>query len=80
MINRQLRLKTVEKGEQILKNYGFTSCRLRLHGDIARIEIRQEQFTRLFQKKSDLIKELKPLGLKYLTIDIEGLRSGSMDI
>ena len=73
-------LKTVEKGEQILKNYGFTSCRLRLHGDIARIEIRQEQFTRLFQKKSDLIKELKPLGLKYLTIDIEGLRSGSMDI
>ncbi len=74
------KLKMVENGEQILKNQGFNNCRLRLHNDIARIEIPTEQFNKFIEKKAELISELKSLGLKYLTLDIEGLRSGSMDI
>ena len=73
-------LKIIEKGELILKNNGFTNCRLRLYNDTARIEIPQQQFNELIEKKDDLISSFKKLGLKYLTLDIEGLRSGSMDI
>lgn len=74
------KLSLVEKGEQILKNLGFECCRLRMHKDIARIEILPEYFDKLIQQKDKLITELKQLGIKYITLDIEGFRSGSMDL
>jgi len=76
----QEKLDVVEKGEQILKNLGFECCRLRLHDDIARIEILPEYFEKLILQKDKLINELKSLGIKYITIDLEGFRSGSMDL
>ncbi len=71
-------LEIAEKGEQILKNYGFKNCRLRLHGNVARIEISQNEFERFLAQK-DITQNLKTLGIKYVTLDVEGLRSGSMD-
>jgi len=76
----QEKLDVVEKGEQILKNLGFECCRLRLHDDIARIEILPEYFEKLLIQKEKLIKELKQLNIKYITLDLEGFRSGSMDL
>ena len=76
----QEKLDIVEKGEQILKNLGFECCRLRLHDDIARIEILPEYFEKLLIQKEKLIKELKQLNIKYITLDLEGFRSGSMDL
>lgn len=76
----QEKLDIVEKGEQILKNFGFECCRLRLHDDIARIEILPEYFEKILSQKDKLIRELKQLGIKYITLDLEGFRSGSMDL
>lgn len=73
------KLKTVSHGENILKTNGFDNCRLRIHNDIARLEISHEKFEEFLEKKDILITDLKTLDIKYITLDIEGLRSGSMD-
>lgn len=73
-------LKVVEEAETILKNTGFNECRVRIHGDIARIEIPTEQFQIFLDNKSTITKSLKSLGIRYITLDIEGLRRGSMDM
>ena len=73
------KLKMAEKAESIIKAAGFEANRFRIHNDIARIEIPIRDFG-AFVKKSDLIEELKKCGdFKYITLDLEGLRSGSMD-
>ena len=74
------KLELVEKGEEFLKKRGFECCRLRLHGDIARIEILPEKFADFMKQKDFVISELKNLGIKYITLDLEGFRSGSMDL
>ncbi len=76
----QEKLTMVENGEQILKDFGFDCCRLRIHNDIARIEVLLENFTELLQNKEQIISELKRLGIKYITLDLDGFRSGSMDL
>ncbi|MCD8377560.1 MAG: ATP-dependent sacrificial sulfur transferase LarE [Candidatus Gastranaerophilales bacterium] len=73
-------LQTVEQGEIILKEFGFLNNRLRIHNEIARIEIPQEDFKKFIEQHETIIKSLKSLGLKYISLDIEGLRSGSMDL
>ena len=52
--------------------------RVRVHDTIARIEIPTEQFFTFYQQ-SDLIFHLKQIGFDYITLDMEGFRSGSMD-
>lgn len=69
----------VYKGEKFLVQHGFVNCRLRLHGDLCRIEIPQKNFSDLLNKRELILTYLKKLGIKYITLDIEGLRSGSMD-
>ncbi len=73
-------LQTVEQGEIILKEFGFLNNRIRIHNEIARIEIPQEDFKKFIEQHETIIKSLKSLGLKYISLDIEGLRSGSMDL
>lgn len=73
-------IRKVEQCEIILHNLGFENSRLRLHNDIARIEIETEKFNDFILKKDEIIKKLKQTGIKYVTLDIEGIRSGSMDI
>lgn len=73
-------LEIVEKSERILKEYGFECCRLRMHNDVARIEILKEDFEKLLTKKEELVNRLKELDIKYITLDLEGFRSGSMDL
>ncbi len=72
-------LETVESGEEILHDAGFPACRLRVHGDTARIEIPCDRFTDFTDKKELLIPKLKQLGFRYITLDLDGLHSGSMD-
>ena len=74
------KLQMVEIGEKILKQFGFDCCRLRLHDNIARIEILPELFQDFIDKKSEITAALKNIGLKYITLDLEGFRSGSMDL
>lgn len=72
-------MRRVEQGEEFLKTLGFYNVRLRVHGDIARIETDKEAFGRLLEQKEEIIAALKKLGYQYITIDLEGFRSGSMD-
>ena len=73
-------INKVKAGENLLKDSGFNRCRLRLHQDIARIEIPCENFNAFLESKDKVVKNLKELGFKYITLDLEGLRRGSMDI
>jgi len=65
-----------QKGEELLKKYG--QSRLRIHGKIARIEIDQQYFSQIIHD-FELIKSLRDLGYLYVTLDLEGFLSGSMD-
>ena len=71
-------LRKVEAGEAVLKSAGFDDVRLRLHGDIARIELPKSEFKKIINNEKTLNK-LKSLGIRYITLDLEGLRRGSMD-
>ena len=73
-------IERLEKGEQYLASMGFETVRLRLHGDILRIEVPQNRLVELLKNKDDVINTLKTLGFIYITLDLEGFRSGSMDI
>lgn len=73
-------LQKVEQGEEYLKSFGLYNVRLRIHGPIARIEVEPNEFPLLFQHRQEIILYLKNLGYTYITLDLEGFRSGSMDI
>ena len=73
-------LQKAQSGEDILKANGFESCRLRLHNDIARIEIPKSDFINFYNKSEQVTAKLKELGFSYITLDLDGLQSGSMDI
>jgi pyridinium-3,5-biscarboxylic acid mononucleotide sulfurtransferase len=74
-------LDSIEKGEEVLLAMGFRQFRVRHHGELVRIEISREELPRmlslsLFEQAS---AGLKRLGYKYVTLDLEGYRSGSMN-
>ena len=74
------KIRQVEAGEAFLKGLAFRNVRLRVHGDIARIEVDKEDFARLIECGDEIVSYLKELGYRYITLDMEGFRSGSMDI
>lgn len=74
------KLVRVEQGEQFLRSMEFYNVRLRAHGDIARIEVDEKDMDKLLENKKGIINYLKALGWQYITMDLEGFRSGSMDI
>lgn len=74
-------LEQVEKGEDALRMMGFRQFRVRHHGEIARIEIAREELTRAMtpEMASEFTRVFKALGFTYVTLDLEGFRSGSMN-
>ena len=74
-------LARVAEGERLLKLSGLRIFRLRVHGDIVRIEVSFEQAGLILGdgKREALVSDLKKLGYRYVTLDLEGYRSGSMD-
>lgn len=72
-------LSQVERAELFLKNMGFHQVRVRHHGKIARIEVRRDDFEALIPEHERIVKELKALGYVYVTLDLGGFRSGSMN-
>lgn len=73
-------LAKIEKGENYIKGLGFGVVRLRVHNDIVRIEVEKKDFPRFIENGDKLVEFLKKLGFSYITLDVEGFRSGSMDI
>lgn len=75
------KLGMVDKAEQLLLDLGFYQVRVRIHGTIARIEILPEEFEKLMEKKTRemVYEKLKELGFTYVTLDLRGYRTGSMN-
>ncbi len=74
-------LDVVEKGEDALRALGFRQFRVRHHGDIVRIEIAREELDRALDSAiaAEFTRIFKALGFKFVTLDLEGFRSGSMN-
>jgi uncharacterized protein len=75
------KLGQIEKAEGLLKKMGLEHVRVRHHGDIARIEVPPEHFKKFHDPKlrQKVTIALKKLGFRYVTIDLQGYRAGSMD-
>ncbi len=71
-------LKKVEQSEELLKSLGIPKIRVRVHQEVARIEVKKEYFNIIMQNL-DIVNKIKNLGFKYVTLDLEGLTSGSFD-
>jgi uncharacterized protein len=74
-------LRAVELGEDALRALGFVQFRVRHHGEIARIEISREELPRALSVDlaAEFTRIFKSLGFKFVTLDLEGFRSGSMN-
>lgn len=73
-------MEKAAKGEEFLKKYGLYNVRLRVHGAVARLEVDEKEFPNVLEHRKDIIRYLKELGYSYITLDLEGFRSGSMDV
>ena len=72
-------LRRVERGEALLHEFGLKVVRLRVHGDVARIETDPEGFELASAKRFEVAFALRKEGFPYVSLDLEGFRSGSMD-
>jgi len=74
-------LSAVEQGEDALRGLGFRQCRVRHHGEIARIEIARDELERALSPAmfAEFTRIFKGLGFTFVTLDTEGFRSGSMN-
>lgn len=77
------RLQMIDQAEQFLRSLGFEPVRVRYHhGDLARIEVPLDHLGRLVdpQVRTELASRLKQLGFKFISLDLEGFRSGSLNV
>lgn len=73
------KLRKAERGEAVLREFGLKIVRLRVHGDVARIETDEEGFGIASDKRFEIAFALRQEGFLYVSLDLEGFRSGSMD-
>lgn len=74
-------IQQVSEGEKLIRGYLKMSddLRLRVHGQVARIEVIPSNFPVILQHKEEITNGLKKLGFQYITLDLAGFRSGSFD-
>ena len=75
-------LKKVEKAEEYLRSLGFTQVRVRHYNETARLEIDPEAFEKIINRelRSKIIQRFKKLGYLYISLDLEGYRTGSLNV
>lgn len=73
------KLGMVDKAEQLLLDRGFHQLRVRIHGTIARIEVLPDEFEKLLQNRTQIVTAFKGYGFSYVTMDLQGYRTGSMN-
>ena len=74
-------LKMVEQAEQVILGLGFTACRVRLHSNVARIEVDPGEIEKMLDKgiRSAIIGKLREIEFSHAAVDMEGYRQGSMN-
>ncbi len=75
------KLAQIELAEQIVRAEGFDEFRVRHHGDVARLELRSDELQLLFEqgRRERVLKGLKAAGYRYVALDLQGFRSGSLN-
>jgi len=73
------RLGMVEKAEQFLLDMRFFQVRVRIHNSIARIEVLPEEFDKIIKNRNIITEKFKEIGFSYITMDLIGYRTGSMN-
>lgn len=74
------KLKIIDQAESVLRKLGFKELRVRYHQEIARVELPRQDFAKLTDTViNEIVTRLKGLGFTYVTLDLQGLRSGSMN-
>ena len=71
----------IDQGEEVMRGLGFSQCRVRHHGDVARIEIAREELSKalnieLFDRLS---REFKKIGFRFVALDVDGYRVGALN-
>lgn len=75
------KLSMIDRAEQLLLDLGFHQLRVRIHGKMARIEVLPDEFERLMQPqiRTEVVEKLTEFGFTYVTMDLKGYRTGSMN-
>jgi len=73
-------LKRIERAESILHQAGFSQVRLRSYNGLCRIEVAKDKIPLLIRCRDSVVEKLKKLGYNYITVDLQGYRSGSMNL
>jgi pyridinium-3,5-biscarboxylic acid mononucleotide sulfurtransferase len=75
------KLRTIERAEQALTRLGFRVCRVRHHEELARVEIGRDELARALEPETReaIVRELKGVGYRYVTLDLQGYRLGSLN-
>lgn len=76
------KLRVIEQGESFLRSLGFKQLRVRHHDQIVRIELAPDELKRVWQENlfETIVSHFKSLGFKFVTLDLEGYRTGSMNV
>lgn len=72
-------VNNVFAGEKWLRNAGFPVVRVRVHNDLVRVEVPEVEFAKLLAKKTEMSEFMKGLGFNYVTLDVDGFKSGRMN-
>ena len=73
-------LNQINDAESALKKLGFTNVRVRHYNDLARVELLPEEFEQAIDLRQEISRSLKEIGYTYVTLDLDGFRSGSMNL
>ncbi len=73
-------MRKIEIAEDFIRDLGFYNVRVRVHNDISRIEIDKDDIAKFVVVKDEIVNKMKEVGFTYVTLDLEGFRSGSMDV
>jgi len=75
------KLRMIEAAEAVLRRLGFRICRVRHHDDLARVELGRDELPRALEADINraIVRELKAVGYRYVTLDLQGYRTGSLN-
>ena len=75
----EAKLSMVDRAEQLLLDLGFHQVRVRVHGDLARIEVGEAELSRVLEHRERINQDLRSFGFSYVSLDLRGYRTGSMN-
>jgi len=73
-------LKKIELSEDFIHSLGIRQVRVRCHGPVARIEVQEDDMNNIMRNKKKIVEEFKKYGFSYISLDLQGYRTGSMNI